>query len=111
MIVGQALAMCLAQLTLCQAASFNCQPYLARRACPELAICSDPGLSRLDDSMASLYFDARSRMPASMTTGFRDYQREWLAKRGACGCDVSCLESAYRSQIDGLRKTINQMNQ
>jgi uncharacterized protein len=107
--IGQALAISLAQITLCNAASFNCQPYLARGTCPEALICSESRLSRLDETMASLYQDARSKMSDSLTTGFRNYQREWLARRGQCGCDFKCLDSEYRTQIDALRKTLDQM--
>jgi uncharacterized protein len=109
--IGSALAIYFAQLTLCDAASFNCQPYLNRATCPEASICSEPGLSRLDDVMASLYEEARDRLPASMVSGFRDFQREWLAKRKSCDCDVQCLDSEYRTQIEALRKTLKQMNQ
>ena len=108
-VIGPALAIYFAQLTLCDAASFNCQPYLDRGTCPEVRICSEPGLSRLDDVMASLYEEARGRLPASMVTGFRNYQREWLAKR-SCDCDVQCLGSEYRTQIEALRKTLKQLN-
>jgi uncharacterized protein len=101
--------MCLAQLAPCKAASFNCQPYLERNSCPETLICSESSLSRLDDTMASLYQDARDKMPDSQSAGFRTYQRQWLAKRGQCGCDFKCLDYEYRTQIDALRKTLDQM--
>jgi uncharacterized protein len=107
----QALAIWWAQLTLCSAASFDCRPYIDRRACPEMVICSEPSLSRLDEVMASLYREARDRMPDTQLSGFRDYQREWLGRRGGCGCSYQCLNSQYRTQIDALRKTINQMSQ
>ena len=107
----QALVLCLVTVTSGDAASFSCTPYFERRVCPEVLICSEPNLSRLDDVMASLYEDARRRMPTGFSTGFRDYQREWLAKRANCGCNYECLERQYRSQIEALRRTINQMNQ
>jgi uncharacterized protein len=107
--IGQALGISLALLTSCNAASFNCQSYLERGSCPETLICSEPSLSRPDDTMASLYQDVRGKMQESLTTGFRNYQREWLAKRGQCGCDFKCLDSEYRTQIDGLRRTLDQM--
>ena len=109
--IGQAVIVWLILLTSSHAASFNCKPYLDRRACPEVLICSEPTLSTLDEAMAALYQDARSRLDPSMVTGFRDYQREWLAKRDSCGCDYNCLATEYRSQIDGLRKTLKQMPQ
>jgi uncharacterized protein len=110
-VIGQAVIVWLLQLTFCHATSFDCRPYLARQACPELLICSEPTLSSLDETMASLYQEARSSLPAEAVTAFRDYQREWLARRGTCGCNYSCLADEYRSQIDGLRKTLREMNQ
>ena len=104
-----ALAIWLSQLTICDAASFNCRPYLERRACPEMLICAEATLSQLDDRMAELYEDARSRMPEGHLPGFRDYQREWLVSRNRCGCNYQCLARQYREQIDGLRRTIDQM--
>jgi uncharacterized protein len=110
MILSLVLAFWVVELTSCNAASFNCSSYLERRACPEMLICSEPTLSRLDDIMASLYQDARNRMSATMSAGFRDYQREWLARRAKCGCNFNCLEREYRAQIDALRRTIREMN-
>ena len=43
--VGGALVIYLAQLGVCDAASFNCQPYLDRGTCPEARICTEPRLS------------------------------------------------------------------
>ena len=74
-----------------------------------MLICTESSLSQLDDTMASLFEDARDRMPEGQLTGFRDYQREWLAKRDQCGCNYKCLDQEYRDQIKGLRKTIDQM--
>jgi uncharacterized protein len=107
-LIVQALAISILSLDTSHAASFNCTPYIQRQACPEMLICSEAGLSRLDEVMASLYFTARGRMPASMLTNFRDYQREWLAKRDACGCDYKCLDAEYRAQINALRKSIQE---
>jgi uncharacterized protein len=103
------LSFLLAQVSIGGATSFNCGPYIERRACPEMVICSEPTLSRLDEIMASLYTNARRMMLDSQLAGFRDYQREWLARRTGCGCNYRCLESQYRTQIDALRKTINQV--
>ncbi|MGO9483300.1 MAG: lysozyme inhibitor LprI family protein [Rhodomicrobium sp.] len=89
------------------AASFNCGPYISRGKCPEALICSESRLSRLDDTLAALYFTARSKMQQGLLTGFRDYQREWLAKRNGCGCNYQCLKSEYDTQIEGLRKTLD----
>lgn len=93
------------------AASFRCGPYVSRGQCPEALICTEQNLSRLDDAMASLYETARGRIQSGLLTGFRDYQREWLAKRDQCGCDYQCLEYQYRTQIEALRKTLREMGQ
>ena len=87
-------------------ASFNCRPYTQRGQCPESLICSEESLSALDDQMAGLYFDVRRRMQSGHLKGFRDYQREWLARRNQCGCNYECLVSEYNSQIDALTKTL-----
>jgi uncharacterized protein len=96
----------LTQFSHSRAASFNCGPYIGRGKCPESLICTERTLSRLDDTMAALFFDARSRMPDEHLTGFRDYQTEWLARRDQCGCNYQCLENEYREQIDALRRTL-----
>jgi uncharacterized protein len=90
-------------------ASFNCRPYISTGQCPEALICTERTLSELDDVLASLYFGARSKMQEEQLIGFRDYQREWLAKRNGCGCNYQCLKSEYETQIEGLRKSINEM--
>jgi hypothetical protein len=93
------------------AASFACGRYLEQRVCPEMLICSEQTLGRLDSRMASLYEAARAKMPKKFLGRFKDYQGEWLARRGKCGCDYQCLESEYHSQIDALGKTISGMGQ
>jgi uncharacterized protein len=94
----------LAAVTPAIAASFDC----ARASRPdERAICAHPKLSDMDVEMATLY---RVRLQMPMLMGSRgaagDEQLAWLAKRRACGGDVGCLTSAYRSRIDQLGNII-----
>lgn len=63
----------------------------------EWAICEDAELSAHDTAMAFAYAH-RWRPPLSE----RISQRDWLAKRNACGRDRECIRMAYRSWIDGL---------
>jgi uncharacterized protein len=100
-------ALCLAILapsTAVEAASFNC----AKAAKPdEIAICANPHLSDLDVQMAALY---GVRMEIPMLMGARgaaqDEQRAFLAKRGVCGGNVACIQSAYQTRIAELNQTI-----
>jgi len=110
--VGVVLAMWLVSafsISVALGTSFNCRPYLKRNKCPEVAICRDGFLSSQDEYMASLYFRVRRRLSGDLRNKFRDYQREWLAKRNGCGCNVYCLENAYKNQIRALTRTWEQM--
>jgi uncharacterized protein len=87
-----------------EAASFNC----AKAAKPdEIAICANPHLSDLDVQMAALY---GVRMEIPMLMGARgaaqDEQRSFLAKRGACGGKVACIQQAYVTRISQLNQII-----
>jgi uncharacterized protein len=83
------------------AASFNC-----RRAATadEVAICSDPLLSELDEIMADFYVRLRhySREfdnAMGLQARLRGQARDFLKNRAACGANTSCLEDAYRQRI------------
>jgi uncharacterized protein len=97
------------QISAAYSASFNCEPYLESNKCPEAAICSDRFLSSQDEYMATLFFRIRNRLLGNLMTKYRDFQREWLAKREACGCNQECLEGAYNEQIKALTETLEQM--
>jgi uncharacterized protein len=74
--------------------SFDCR----KAASPtEKAICGSAELSGLDSRMAAawkrsiqVFADADA-----LLAPLRTEQREWVAKRNACGASVSCLENAY----------------
>jgi len=59
--------------------------------------------------MAVLFFKLRDELRGDLVIQFRNYQREWLAKRDACGCSYDCLVDAYDEQIGALTTTLKQM--
>jgi uncharacterized protein len=86
------------------AASFDCAR--ATKA-DEIAVCRNPRLSELDSEMGGLWY-AYSRVPMLMGgNGARmDEAQAFLARRAACGRNVSCLTAAYRARIDELHRDI-----
>lgn len=67
----------------------------------EKAICGSTELSALDFRMAAawkrsthIFADA-----AGLLSSLRSEQREWVAKRNACGASLSCLQSAYQDRV------------
>jgi uncharacterized protein len=87
-----------------EAASFNCAK---AKTATEIAICNTPHLSDLDTQMATLY-GVRMQIPMLMGAreAARDEQLAFLARRGACGADVACIQQAYQSRIAVLNQTI-----
>ena len=90
-----------AGLNAAQAASFDCRK---ARTADEVAVCSDPLLSELDDIMADFYrrlrhytqnFDNAMGLQAQLV----DEARDFLRRRADCGGDRACLEQAYRTRI------------
>lgn len=82
-----------------QAQSFNCR---LARAPDEILICQDEELSRLDERMSSLYFEARNRAPAAVRAEMEADQADWLASRRVCGRDARCVRAAYNVRIAEL---------
>ena len=78
------------------AASFDC----AKAGTPvERMICSDPGVSALDQRVADAYQTASARDP-----GVKEAQREWLAgTRNRCA-SPACLSQAYAARLEALAK-------
>jgi uncharacterized protein len=82
------------------AASFPC----AKAAKPdEVAICSHLALNDADVEMATLYQTLLPLLAMGSAGATRDDQKAWLARRQACGADVSCLSSAYADRIAALK--------
>lgn len=59
--------------------------------------------------MSALYFKLRGSLPGDLLIQFRNFQREWLARRDGCGCSRDCLVDAYDAQIRALTDTMRQM--
>jgi uncharacterized protein len=81
------------------AASFNC----AFAGLPaEVAICNDPTLGSLDEEMARQYFTLIRRAAPDVAAAIRGEQRDWLARRNACGYDGQCIMGSYRARLQRL---------
>lgn len=92
--IGVALLVISSQL---QATSFDCAK---ATTLVESAICSDPELSSLDDSLAALYTQVLGQ--SSFATKAKDSQRDWLKKRNKCKSE-KCLKGAYQERLKELR--------
>lgn len=92
------------------AASFDC----AKAATPtEKAICGSVALAAYDVSVAETYkyaldfyqfalktYDARiHKQTLDQLAAFKRSQKEWLAKRDACGAEVVCLDQSMGERI------------
>lgn len=84
-----------------QAASFDCGK---AAAADEVAVCRDGVTSALDSEMAGLFF-AYDKVPMFMgANGARhDDATAFLAERGKCGADITCLRKVYTTRIAALK--------
>lgn len=87
-----------------QAASFDCSK---ATAADEVAVCRDGVTSSLDSEMGALFF-AYDKVPMFMgATGARhDDAEAFLAARGKCGADITCLRKVYTDRIAALKTNI-----
>jgi uncharacterized protein len=83
-----------------QSPSFSCRHVTG---CPEAVICDTPGLARLDNTMAGLYFSLKGQASRRGARVLLDGQREWLDSRNRCGCNAGCLFRHYRNRIADFR--------
>jgi uncharacterized protein len=93
---------CLASLLLVQSAhaqSFNCR---YARTADEVAICEDPGLSRLDERLASRFFRLRDNLSGPEQARLERDEDAWLGARRRCGSSRACIAGAYRARISEL---------
>ena len=90
------------------AASFDCSKAASKN---ELAICSDPELSSLDEVLAATYKQTRSIV--TDTKKLRNEQVNWIKSVATCEGNVDCLIGAYRDRIrvidyvDGVLSVLN----
>lgn len=92
-----------------QAASFDCKKASSK---VEHAICDDRSLDGLDQSMASLYADARANSTDEAAAALRRDQVEWLKARNACVSQPTglndCLKGQMQTRITQLDKAKEQ---
>jgi uncharacterized protein len=100
------IAACLASVTGPLQAQHPSFPCGSVSRCPEIAICSDPGLARLDNTMAGLYFSLQGIASRPAAQFLLNNQRAWLAQRNSCGCNTNCLYSEYEERIRALQDVI-----
>jgi uncharacterized protein len=100
--------------TQASAASFDC----AKANSPSSKqICSDPQLSKLDDELAVVFSEARSKLSVDSQKLLIEGQRSWLrfhsrlcffdneAKPKDKKASVACQIDEYRTRIEALKKT------
>lgn len=99
---------CLMLVQSVQAASFDCGKASTK---VEKLICTDAGLSGLDDRIAKNYADLLKTYPVPDALKLR--QKQWLTRRNTCEQDdvdesiTKCLKESYEQrlqEIDGLVK-------
>lgn len=81
------------------AASFDCA---RATSAMEKLVCSDAGLSKLDETLNAAYRSALGRTPDK--EALRHAQRTWLSSYEVSGCrDAGCLRDAFSRRIEVLR--------
>ncbi|MEM5470090.1 lysozyme inhibitor LprI family protein [Celeribacter marinus] len=100
-LVGLALLLSVGVGSVAKAASFDCNKATTET---EIAICSDPELSALDDRLSAIY--VRGRQVTKNVSGsdlkIQTDQINWLNKRNQCGLETDCLVNAYQTRIKEL---------
>jgi uncharacterized protein len=76
------------------------------KSAAEITICKTYSLGQAEARMATLYGIATSLVAMGQRGDIGDTQRQWLARREACGRNVACLTEAYDDRIGQLDKII-----
>ncbi len=74
---------------------FDCRKV---QSATEGAICASPQLAGLDRQMSQAYAAALGGSSGAGAAQLRESQRQWIARRNACGADTICIADAYRSR-------------
>ena len=93
--LGLALLMSLGVGNIGNAASFDCNKATTET---EIAICSDPELSALDEGLHIAYRDILVSNFDDAAETARTEQRNWITERNLCGSEVSCLIDKYKKR-------------
>lgn len=100
LIVLAASALFLGETQGTSAASFDCNKASTTL---EMTICSDDGLSGMDDLMVQAYAGAEARATtAKSRKSLTADQRAWLKSRAPCADDLGCLIGMYDDRIEYL---------
>lgn len=78
-----------------QAAGYDCT---RAETASEIAVCDNPGLSRLDEEMTTQYRYLINTLPPHRAHLLREDQRSWIVARDSCGADVRCLRARYQER-------------
>ncbi|MGH6814499.1 MAG: lysozyme inhibitor LprI family protein [Hyphomicrobiaceae bacterium] len=91
-----------------QVAYWDCDPYIARRKCPELVICTILELGALDNRLNTAYRQIMDRLPdASQKTLWQAAQATWRSRRDICGCNAECIRREYLSRVRSLEDQVS----
>ncbi|HRC72233.1 MAG TPA: lysozyme inhibitor LprI family protein [Candidatus Competibacter sp.] len=83
------------------AASYDCT---RADTAAEIAVCSNPGLNRMDEDLAVEYRSLLKRLPPRRAELVRQDQRSWIMARDSCGADVRCLRARYQERSARLNE-------
>jgi uncharacterized protein len=92
------LIMTILVMTECKAASVDC---VNPATDVDKAICADPALGDLDDSVASLFASASQELKGLRLASLQSSQRVWMEARGKCAGSslVQCLYGRYKKRL------------
>ena len=102
-LLGLALLISVSFGSMAKAASFNCNKATTET---EIAICSDPELSALDERLSGVYVRGRqiTKNVSGSNLEIQNNQIGWLNKRNQCGSETSCLLLAYQTRLEELKE-------
>jgi uncharacterized protein len=93
-----------AQITMVQAASFDCSKASSKI---EKMVCGDDKLSRLEEDLNSAYKAALQ--DKSQSDAIRQVQKKWMKERNGCP-DAACVKLAYEKRLSELTLTLHSGN-
>ena len=96
-----ALILVCAQASSGNAASLPCEQ---ARSPAERSICDGWRLQQLDRNMSRKFYALVDQAPKDWTYRLRREQKDWVARRDACGANRACLRQKYRQRIRQLNR-------
>lgn len=105
--LGLALLLSVGVGTVGAAASFDCNKATTET---EIAICSDPELSALDEVMGQAYRLAKISANWMTPQELRNSQKAWLQQRNRCGDNFYCLRNSYVQRLEEVSDGVLHIN-